>query len=74
MAVNMQGTVFVFILARLKIVPSYNQELLSHSMPEHMEALSKLSRKITPAIFPRSLGYPMFFPLYFESAVVFFLQ
>ena len=36
--VNMQGTVFT--LARLKIVPSYHQELLSHPMPEHTEALS----------------------------------
>ncbi len=33
-AVNMQGTVFT--LARLKIV----QELVSHPMPEHIEALS----------------------------------
>ena len=35
-AVNMQGT--VFILARLKIVPSYIQEIVSHPMPEHIEA------------------------------------
>ena len=26
-------------LARLKLVPSYNQELVSHPMPEHIEAL-----------------------------------
>ena len=38
MAVNMQGTVFT--LARLQIVPSYRQELISHPMPEHIEALS----------------------------------
>ena len=37
-AVNMQGTVFT--LARLQIVPSYHQELVSHPMPEHIEALS----------------------------------
>ena len=35
--VNMQGTVFT--LTRLKIVPSYHQELVSHPMPEHIEAL-----------------------------------
>ena len=35
--VNMQGT--VFNLARLKIVPSYHQGLVvSHPMPEHIEA------------------------------------
>ena len=28
----------VFTLARLKIVPSYHQELVSHPMPEHIEA------------------------------------
>ena len=37
MAVNMQGTVFT--LARLEIVPSYHYELVSHPMPEHIEAL-----------------------------------
>ena len=42
-AVNMQGTVFTS--ARLKIVPSYHQELVSHPMPEHIEAFS---HKITP--------------------------
>ena len=36
-AVNMQGTVLT--LARLKIVPSYHQELVSHPMLEHIEAL-----------------------------------
>ena len=35
--VNMQGTVLTS--ARLKIVPSYHQELVSHSMPEHIQAL-----------------------------------
>ena len=30
-AVNMQGTVLT--IARLKIVPSYHQELVSHPMP-----------------------------------------
>ena len=35
-AINMQGTVFT--LARLKTVPSYHQELVSHPMPEHIEA------------------------------------
>ena len=34
----MQGTVFT--LARLKIVPSYHQELVSHPMPEHIETAS----------------------------------
>ena len=38
MAVNMQGTVFT--LARLKIIYSYHQELVSHPMPDHIEALS----------------------------------
>ena len=38
MAVNMQGTEST--LAKLKIVPSYHQELASHPMPEHIEALS----------------------------------
>ena len=38
----MQGTVFT--LARLKIVPSYHQELVS--MPEHLKALSFI-HKIT---------------------------
>ena len=33
----MQGTVFT--LARLEIVPSYYQELVSHPMAEHVEAL-----------------------------------
>ena len=33
-AVNMQGTA----IARLKIVPNYHQELVSHPMPEHIEA------------------------------------
>ena len=42
-AVNMQGT--VFILARLKIFPSYPQELVSHPMPEHIEALASLITK-----------------------------
>ena len=32
---GMQG----ITLARLKIVPSYHQELVSHLMPEHIEAL-----------------------------------
>ena len=36
-AVNVHGTVFA--LARLRIVPSYHQELVSHPMPEHIEAL-----------------------------------
>ena len=36
-AVNMQESVFT--LAILKIVPSYHQELVSHPMPEHIEAL-----------------------------------
>ena len=36
--VSMQGTVFT--LARLKIVPSYNQETVSHPIPQHIEALS----------------------------------
>ena len=35
---NMQGTVFT--LASLKIVPSYRQELVSHPMPENIEALT----------------------------------
>ena len=35
--VNMQGTVFP--LARLKIVPSYHQEFVSHPVPEYIEAL-----------------------------------
>ena len=48
-AVNMQGTVFT--LVRLKIVPSYLQELLSHPMPEHIEALSSSSHKIISATF-----------------------
>ena len=54
-AVNMQGTVFT--LARLKIVPSYYQELVSPSMPEPVEALgySLFSLKITSANFPRQL-------------------
>ena len=54
-AVNMQGTVFT--LAKLKIVPSYYQELVSPSMPEPIEALgySLFSLKITPANFPREL-------------------
>ena len=47
-AVNVQGTVFT--LARLKIVPSYHQELVSHPMPEHIKAL--ISHKINPATFP----------------------
>ena len=38
-AVNMQGTVFT--IARLKIVPSHHHELVSHAMPEHIEALIK---------------------------------
>ena len=42
-AVNMQGT--VFNLARLKIVPCYHHELVSHSMPEHIEALTNLVTK-----------------------------
>ena len=33
----MQGTVFTS--AKLKIVPSYHQEFVSHPMPEHIEAL-----------------------------------
>ena len=37
-AVNMQGTVLT--LTRLKIVPSYHQELVSHPMAEHIETLS----------------------------------
>ena len=49
-AVNMQGTVFT--LARLKIVPSYQQEILSRRMPEYIEALSKFSHKITTATIP----------------------
>ena len=43
-AVNVQGTVFT--LARLKIVHSYHQELVSHPMPEHVEELSSLVRII----------------------------
>ncbi len=35
---NMQATVFT--LAKLKIVPSYHQELVSHPMPGYIEALS----------------------------------
>ena len=35
--VNKQGR--VFIIARLKIFPSYHQELKSHQIPEHIEAL-----------------------------------
>ena len=38
LAVRDKGTVFT--LARVKIVPSYHQELLSHPMPEHIVALS----------------------------------
>ena len=34
-AVNVQGTVFT--VARMKIVPSYHQELVSHPMLEHIE-------------------------------------
>ena len=37
-AVNMQGTMFT--LARLKILHTYHHELVSHPMPEHIEALS----------------------------------
>ena len=37
----MQGTVFT--LARLKIVPSHHQYIVSHPMPEHIEALSEFS-------------------------------
>ena len=37
-ALNLQGTVFT--LARLKRAPSYHQELVSHPMLEHIEALS----------------------------------
>ena len=36
-AVNMQGTVFT--LAKVKKVPSYHQELVTHPMPEYIEAL-----------------------------------
>ena len=36
-AVDMQGTVFT--LAGLKIVPAYDQELVSHPIPELIEAL-----------------------------------
>ena len=36
--VNMQG--IVFTLERSKIVPSYHQEIISHPMPECIEALS----------------------------------
>ena len=39
-AVHIQGTVFT--LARLKIVPSYHQELVSHPIPEHADELSGL--------------------------------
>ena len=37
-SVNIQGTVVT--LARLKTVPSYHQELVSHPLPEHIETLS----------------------------------
>ena len=40
-AVNMQG--IAFTLARLKIVPSYHQEFVSHPMPGHIEALNYFS-------------------------------
>ena len=49
-AVNMQGTVFT--LARLKIVPSYHQKVLSHTLPEHVEGISQFSHKITSETFP----------------------
>ena len=35
-SVNMQGTVFT--LARLKILPIYHHELVSHPMPECIKA------------------------------------
>ena len=41
-AVNMHGPVFA--LARLKIVPSYHQELVSHPMSEHVNKLHSLVR------------------------------
>ena len=36
-AVNVHGTEFT--LPRLKMVPSYHQELVPHPMPEHVESL-----------------------------------
>ena len=35
-AVNMQGTGST--IARVKMVPSYHEELVSHPTPEHIEA------------------------------------
>ena len=73
--INKQGR--VFITARLKIFPSYHQELKSHQIPEHIEVLYYFCQKKTPATFPRLLSphrsrvCPMFIPLYFESARVF---
>ena len=37
-AINMQR--IAFILARLKIIPSYHQELVSHPVPDHNETCS----------------------------------
>ena len=51
-AVNMQRTVFT--LARLKIVPSYHQELVSHPTPEHVDELSSLVRIKLQQPFPDS--------------------
>ena len=46
--VNMQGTVFT--LARLKIVPSYHQEFVSHPTPEHIETYTSLVTKKSTTI------------------------
>ena len=41
-AALMQGTVFT--LARLKIVPSYHQELVTLPIPEYIEAASLVTK------------------------------
>ena len=42
-------------LSRIEKGFNNNQELVSHSMPVYIEALSKFSHKITPAALPRQL-------------------
>ena len=46
MAVNMQGTLST--LARLKIVPSYHHELVSHPIPEPTMAVAEENKPVQP--------------------------
>ena len=63
-AVNAQGNVFT--LARLKIVPSHHQELASHPMPEHIEALSYLVQKKSSNFPPTAINHVSLMCMHFS--------